>query len=184
VVTVGGGIGIAPVYPIARGYKENGAHTINIIGAREKKLLVYEEKMKAVSDEFIVCTDDGSHGRKALVTEPLKEVLEANKDVEVCLAIGPAIMMKFAAETTRPFGVKTVVSLNSVMIDGTGMCGGCRVDIGGETFFTCVDGPEFDGHKVDFDLLMSRQSMYRDQERASFEQWQHACKLDSASNPS
>ncbi|MDQ7006055.1 MAG: sulfide/dihydroorotate dehydrogenase-like FAD/NAD-binding protein [Acidobacteriota bacterium] len=177
VVTVGGGIGIAPVYPIARGYRENGAYTINIIGARHGDLLVYEEKMRAISDELIVCTDDGSRGRKALVTEPLKEILEAHDDVDLCLAIGPPIMMKFVAETTRPLGVKTIVSLNSVMIDGTGMCGGCRVDVGGKTFFTCVDGPEFDGHAVDFDLLMSRQSMYRDQERQAMERWEHECRL-------
>ena len=177
VITVGGGIGIAPVYPIARGYKESGAHTINIIGAREKKLLIYEEKMRAVSDELIVCTDDGSYGRKALVTEPLKELLEKDRNVDVCLAIGPPIMMKFVSETTRPFGVKTIVSLNSVMIDGTGMCGGCRVDVGGDTFFTCVDGPEFDGHKVDFELLMSRQSMYKNEEQQAMQRWEHECRL-------
>jgi len=178
VVTVGGGIGIAPVYPIARGFKQNGAHCINIIGAREHHLLIYEEKMKAISDEFIICTDDGSYGRKALVTEPLKEILERDSDVEVCLAIGPPIMMKFVALTTKPFGVKTIVSLNSVMIDGTGMCGGCRVDVGGKTMFTCVDGPEFDGHEVDFDLLMSRQSMYHDDEKLSLEKYEHECRLD------
>lgn len=177
VITVGGGIGIAPVYPIARGYKQKGAHTINIIGAREKRLLIYEEKMRAISDELIVCTDDGSYGRKALVTEPLKELLERDHEIDVCLAIGPPIMMKFVSETTRPFGVKTIVSLNSVMIDGTGMCGGCRVDVGGDTLFTCVDGPEFDGHKVDFDLLMSRQSMYKEQEHQAMQRWEHECRL-------
>jgi len=177
VVTVGGGIGIAPVYPIARALKQSGAHTINIIGAREKQLLVYEEKMRAISDELIICTDDGSYGRKDLVTAPLRELLESRDDIEMCLAIGPPIMMKFVAETTRPFGVKTIVSLNSVMIDGTGMCGGCRVDVGGKTFFTCVDGPEFDGHTVDFDLLLSRQGMYHDQEKESMDRWQHECRL-------
>lgn len=178
VITVGGGIGIAPVYPIARGYHENGARTINIMGARSRELLFWEDKMRAVSDELIVCTDDGSYGRKALVTEPLREILEREADaVDVCLAIGPGIMMKFVAETTRPFGVKTIVSLNSVMIDGTGMCGGCRVQIGDATQFACVDGPEFDGHEVDFDLLLSRQSMYHEQEQEAMDRWNEHCRL-------
>lgn len=177
VVAVGGGIGMAPIYPIVRAHHENGAHTISIIGARTKDLFFYEDKLRAVSDELIVCTDDGSYGRKGLVTEPLKELLESQKDVDLCLAIGPAIMMRSVAETTRPFGVKTVVSLNSVMIDGTGMCGGCRVSVGGKTYFPCVDGPEFDGHQVDFDLLMSRQRMYSDQEKDAKEDWSHECRL-------
>jgi ferredoxin--NADP+ reductase len=177
VVAVGGGIGIAPVYPIVRAYRQNGAHTISIIGARSKELLLYEGKLREVSDELTVCTDDGSYGRKGLVTGPLEEVLETQKDIELCLAIGPSIMMKSVAETTRPFGTKTVVSLNSIMIDGTGMCGGCRVSVGGKTYFPCVDGPEFDGHEVDFDLLMSRQRMYRDEERGAIEGWFDGCKI-------
>lgn len=180
VITIGGGIGIAPVYPIARGYKQHGAEVINIIGARTQSLLVYEDKMREISDELIVCTDDGSYGRKGVVTEPLKEVLDKDPNFDVCLAIGPAIMMKFVAEATKPYGIKTIVSLNSVMVDGTGMCGGCRVDVGGETFYTCVDGPEFDAHKVDFDLLMTRQSTYQEHEKQALERWKHKCRLESA----
>ena len=176
VICVGGGIGIAPIYPIARGFKENGTHVTSIIGARTKDLLIFEDRMRAVSDELIITTDDGSYERKALVTEPLKEILTARDDVEEIVAIGPAIMMKFVAMTTEPFGVKTIVSLNSVMIDGTGMCGGCRVSVGEETKFCCVDGPEFDGHKVDFDLLMSRQRAYLDEEKEAFDAYKEKVK--------
>lgn len=165
VVCVGGGIGIAPVYPIARGLKEAGNEVISIIGARSEDILIYEKEMAAVSDELIITTDDGSKGRKALVTQPLKELLDSDKTISLVVAIGPVIMMKFVAETTRPYGVPTVVSLNPIMVDGTGMCGGCRVSVGNENKFACVDGPEFDGHKVDFDVLMSRQRMYKPQEK-------------------
>lgn len=165
IVCVGGGIGIAPVYPIARGMKEAGNEVISIIGARSKDILIYEEEMEAVSDELIITTDDGSKGRKCLVTVPLKELLDSDKNISLVVAIGPVIMMKFVAETTRPYGVPTVVSLNPIMVDGTGMCGGCRVSVGNENKFACVDGPEFDGHKVDFDVLMSRQRMYKPQEK-------------------
>lgn len=165
VVCVGGGIGIAPVYPIARGMKEAGNEVISIIGARTEDILIYEEEMAAVSDELIITTDDGSKGRKALVTQPLKELLDSDKNISLVVAIGPVIMMKFVAETTRPYGVPTVVSLNPIMVDGTGMCGGCRVSVGNENKFACVDGPEFDGHKVDFDVLMSRQRMYKPHEK-------------------
>lgn len=165
VVCVGGGIGIAPVYPIARGMKQAGNEVISIIGARSKDILIYEEEMAAVSDELIITTDDGSKGRKALVTEPLKELLDSDKTISLVVAIGPVIMMKFVAETTRAYGVPTVVSLNPIMVDGTGMCGGCRVSVGNENKFACVDGPEFDGHKVDFDLLMARQRMYKPHEK-------------------
>ncbi|WP_378956032.1 sulfide/dihydroorotate dehydrogenase-like FAD/NAD-binding protein [Pelosinus sp. sgz500959] len=165
IVCVGGGIGIAPVYPIARGMKEAGNEVISIIGARSEDILIYEEEMAAVSDELIITTDDGSKGRKALVTQPLKELLDSDKNISLVVAIGPVIMMKFVAETTRPYGVPTVVSLNPIMVDGTGMCGGCRVSVGNENKFACVDGPEFDGHKVDFDVLMSRQRMYKPHEK-------------------
>jgi len=165
IVCVGGGIGIAPVYPIARGMKEAGNEVISIIGARSKDILIYEQEMADVSDELIITTDDGSKGRKALVTQPLKELLDSDKNISLVVAIGPVIMMKFVAETTRPYGVPTVVSLNPIMVDGTGMCGGCRVSVGNENKFACVDGPEFDGHKVDFDVLMSRQRMYKPQEK-------------------
>lgn len=170
VVCVGGGVGIAPVYPITKALKEAGNTVISIIGARTKNLLFWEEKMRNVSDELIVTTDDGSYGRKAVVTVPLDELL--NKDtVNLVVAIGPAIMMKFVCKTTEKYNVKTIVSLNSIMVDATGMCGACRVEVGGETKFACVDGPEFDGHKVDFDLLMKRQQMYLDEEKIALERY-------------
>jgi ferredoxin--NADP+ reductase len=173
VVMVAGGVGTAPVYPIARAFHDMGCRVITIQGARSKDLLFWTDRMAAVSDEHIVTTDDGSFGRKGLVTEPLAELLRANDDgkIQCVYAIGPAIMMKFCAETTRPHTVQTVVSLNSVMVDGTGMCGGCRVDVGGDTKFTCVDGPEFDGHLVDWDLLMSRQRIYHEQEACSLNKY-------------
>lgn len=169
VMCVGGGIGIAPIFPIARGFKEAGAEVISIIGARTKELLIFEQRMRGVSDRLIITTDDGSYERKALVTEPLKEILEEDSSIEKVIAIGPPIMMKFVAKTTLPFGIKTIVSLNSIMVDGTGMCGACRLEEGGETKFCCVDGPEFDGHKVNFDLLISRLNMYLEEEKASLE---------------
>src|SRR5450631_3986540 len=168
VVVAGGGIGVAPIYPIARALKEAGNKVIAIIAARNQSLLLWEDRMREVSDELIVTTDDGSRGRHCLVTEPLKELCEAG-GIDLVYAIGPGIMMKFCAKTTQEYGVKTFVSLNSIMVDGTGMCGGCRVSVGGETKFVCVDGPEFDGHKVDFDLLMSRQKQYIPQERKSLD---------------
>ena len=171
VVCVGGGVGIAPVYPIARALREAGNQVISIIGARNKDLLFWEDKMRAVSDELIVCTDDGSYARKALVTEPLKELLENRNSIDRVLAIGPAIMMKFCCRTTQPFGVKTIVSINSIMVDATGMCGACRISVGGQTRFVCVDGPEFDGHQVDWDLLMARQRIYLDEEKLALERY-------------
>ncbi len=182
VVCVGGGVGIAPIYPIARSLKEAGNKVISIIGARSKDLLFWEDKMRAVSDVLHVCTDDGSHGRKALVTDPLKELLESKTDkIAKVWAIGPGIMMKFVSLTTKPFNVPTIVSLNTIMIDGTGMCGGCRVNLDDGAKFVCVDGPEFDGHKVDWNGLMSRLSYYREEEKAAVEHWKgHKCKLDKA----
>jgi len=171
VICVGGGVGIAPMYPIARELRAAGNHVISIIGARTRDLLFWEDKMGAVSDELIVCTDDGSYKRKALVTEPLKELLEGRNDVSRIWAIGPAIMMKFCCLTTKPFGVPTIVSLNSIMVDGTGMCGACRVEVGGKTKFVCVDGPEFDGHEVDWDLLLSRQRIYLPEEKLAREKF-------------
>ncbi|MCS7283181.1 MAG: sulfide/dihydroorotate dehydrogenase-like FAD/NAD-binding protein [Anaerolineae bacterium] len=181
VVCVGGGVGIAPIFPIARALKEAGNYVISIIGARTRSLLFWEDRMRAVSDELIVCTDDGSYGRKALVTEPLKELLEARaKEIARVWAIGPAIMMKFVSQTTKPFGVPTIVSLNTIMIDGTGMCGGCRVLLEEGAQFVCVDGPEFDGHKVDWDNLLARLAFYRDEERLAMERWEqeHECRLE------
>jgi len=164
VVCVGGGIGAAPLFPIAQAMKAAGNKLTVIIGARSKELVILEDEMKAIADELIICTDDGSYGRKALVTEPLKEICEVSPKPDMAVAIGPPIMMKFCAETTRPFEVKTVVSLNTIMVDGTGMCGGCRVTVGDETKFVCVDGPEFDGHKVDFDNMMMRLNSYKREE--------------------
>ena len=158
VVAVGGGIGVAPLYPITRALRQAGNRIIIIMGARTQRLLILEREMRALADEFILCTDDGSCGRKALVTEPLKELCARVPKPDLVVAIGPPVMMKFCAETTRPFGVPIVVSLNTIMVDGTGMCGGCRVTVGGTTRFVCVDGPEFDGHQVEFDNMMQRLS--------------------------
>ncbi len=169
VVCIGGGVGVAPVYPIARALKQAGNKVITIMGARSKDLLFWEDRLRSVSHELIVTTDDGSYARKGVVTEPLKELLERDKEISRVIAIGPAIMMKFCSLTTKPFGVPTVVSLNSIMVDGTGMCGSCRVSVNGVTKFACVDGPDFNGHQVDWDLLFARQRIYLDEERRSLE---------------
>jgi len=171
VICVGGGLGIAPLYPIARGLKKAGNTVIGIIGARSKDLLFYIDRMDAICDELHVMTDDGSTGRKGFTVDPLREILSSRRKIDRVWAIGPAIMMKVCAEVTREFDVPTVVSLNSIMIDGTGMCGGCRVEVGGEAKFACVDGPEFDAHKVNFDLLMSRQSFYAEEERCALDRY-------------
>jgi ferredoxin--NADP+ reductase len=179
VVCVGGGVGIAPIFPIARALKEAGNTLISIIGARTRELLFWEDRMRAVSDELVVCTDDGSYGRKALVTVPLKELLESRGgSIARVWAIGPTVMMKFVAMTTRPFNVPTIVSLNTIMVDGTGMCGGCRVEMTSGPQFVCVDGPEFDGHKVNWDNLLSRVQFYREQEQMALEHWRHKCRLE------
>jgi ferredoxin--NADP+ reductase len=180
VVCVGGGVGIAPIYPIARALRAAGNRVVSIIGARSGGLLFWEDRMRSVSDELVVCTDDGSYGRHGLVTAPLQEVLEQRPgEVARIWAIGPAVMMKFVSKTTQPFGVPTTVSLNTVMIDGTGMCGGCRVVAHGGAQFVCVDGPEFDGWQVDWDLLLSRLQYYRPQEQEALEAWQRgACKVE------
>jgi ferredoxin--NADP+ reductase len=172
VVLVGGGLGIAPIYPICRSLRAAGNHVIGIIGARTKDLLFWEDEMRSVTDELIVGTDDGSYGRKALVTVPLKELLDSGRKIDRMWAIGPAIMMKFTALTSQPYGVMTIVSLNSIMVDGTGMCGACRVSVGGKTRFACVDGPEFDGHQVDWNLLLSRQRIYLDLEKTALEAYE------------
>jgi ferredoxin--NADP+ reductase len=171
VVCVAGGVGAAPVAPIARELKKAGNKVITILGARSKELLFWEDILKATSDEMIVTTDDGSYGRKGVVTEPLKELLESGQKIDRVVAIGPVVMMKFCALTTLPFGVKTIVSLNPIMVDGTGMCGCCRVAVGGETKFACVDGPDFDGHKVDWDLMAARQRIYLGEEKCAYEEW-------------
>ena len=174
VVCIAGGFAVAVIKPIARALREKGNKVISILGARSKDLLFWEDELKSVSDELMVTTDDGSYGRKGVVTEPLKELLEKGK-IDRVIAIGPSIMMKFSAKTTEPFGVKTIVSLNPIMVDGTGMCGCCRVSVGGQTKFACVDGPDFDGHQVDWDLLFARQRTYLDEEKRSLEQWQCEC---------
>ena len=179
VVCVAGGVGIAPIFPIARALKEAGNKVLSIIGARSKNLLFWEERMRSVSDQLTVCSDDGTAGRKALVTQPLQELLEArSKEIRKIWAIGPAVMMKFVSQTTRPFRVPTIVSLNTIMIDGTGMCGGCRVLLEKGAQFVCVDGPEFDGHKVDWDNLLSRLQFYRTEEGRALDRWRHQCELD------
>lgn len=182
VVCVGGGFGVATTFPIARAMKEAGNEVISIMGARTKDLVIWEKEMRSVSDEIIVCTDDGSYGRQGVVTAPLKEMMENGRRIDRVVAIGPAIMMKFVSLTTQPFGVKTVVSLNPIMVDGTGLCGACRVSVDGVTKFACVDGPDFDGHQVDWDLLLARQKIYVDEEKISLERWQHqqTCRCSKA----
>jgi ferredoxin--NADP+ reductase len=169
VICAAGGLCIALVFPIARALREAGNHVISIIGARNKELLFWEDKMSSVSDELIICTDDGSYGRKAFVMHPLIELLETRDSIGHIWVIGPAIMMKFTALATKPFNVPTTVSLNSIMVDGTGMCGSCRCEVGGETKFACVHGPEFDGHQVDWDLLLARQRVYLEEEKQALE---------------
>jgi ferredoxin--NADP+ reductase len=170
VLCVGGGVGVAPIYPIARAMKEAGNTVLLIMGSRSKSLLFWEDHLRSIDKNVIVTTDDGSYARKGLVTEPLKELLQSSRKIDRVVAIGPVMMMKFCAKTTEPFKVPTIVSLNPIMVDGTGMCGCCRVEVGGETKFTCVDGPDFDGHKVDWDLLLARQRIYCDEEKLATEQ--------------
>jgi len=175
VVCVGGGTGVAVLYPITKGFKQIGNNVISIMGSRNKDLLIMEDEMKAVSDELHVCTDDGSYGHHGFVTDVMKEVLKS-MGVNLVVGIGPVPMMKFVCNITKEFNVKTLVSLNTIMIDGTGMCGCCRAMVGGEIKFACVDGPEFDGHQVDFDVLMQRLQAYTGEEKESYEE--HKCKLE------
>jgi len=178
VVCVGGGIGNAPLLPIAKALKGAGNTIISILGARNKELLILEDEFAKISDELIITTDDGSYGRKALVTEPLKEACMRDRKPDLVVAIGPAIMMKFCCEVTKQFNIPTQVSLNTIMVDATGMCGGCRVEYDGKPKFVCVDGPEFDGHKIDFDLMMKRLNAYKNQEKQAYEQYKkHKCKI-------
>ena len=174
VAVVGGGVGTAIAYPVAKKLHDVGCHVDLIVGFRNKDLVILEEEFKAASTQLIIGTDDGSYGKKALVTDLLKEQIEAGAKYDRVIAIGPVIMMKFVCQLTKEYDIPTVVSMNPIMIDGTGMCGGCRLSVGGETRFACVDGPEFDGHKVDFDEAMARGAMYKDFERHAFED---ACNL-------
>ena len=173
-IVVGGGVGCAIAYPQAKALHNMGVETTVIAGFRNKDIVILEEEMRNVSDNYFITTDDGSYGQKGFVTEVLKALLEKD-NYDLVIAIGPIPMMKFVAKTTEPFGVRTIVSLNPIMIDGTGMCGGCRVSVGGEIKFACVDGPDFDGHKVDFDELMRRNSFYREEEA-------HVCRLEESIN--
>lgn len=173
VLIVGGGFGVAPCYPIVQAHKEIGNKVIMVIAARTKDLIIYEEKMRALADEVIIMTDDGSAGRKGVSTIPVKEMCESQCPPAEVIAIGPPIMMKFCAFTTKEYGIKTTVSLNTIMIDGTGMCGGCRVSIGGKTKFVCVDGPEFDAHQVDWDNMMMRMKSFKEREQED----NHKCRM-------
>jgi NAD(P)H-flavin reductase len=179
VLCVGGGLGVAPVYPQARAFKESGAYVIGVLGFRNRDLVFWEDKFRACCDELILCTDDGSAGIKGLVTAGIAEAIAKHPDIDECVAIGPPVMMKGCAEATRPHKIKTMVSLNPVMVDGTGMCGGCRVKIGDVVKFACVDGPDFDGHLVDFDDLMFRLQRYKPTEREANEKFNENCRMRS-----
>jgi len=183
VVCVGGGLGVAPIFPQARGLKEAGAYVIGVLGFRTKSLVFWEDKFRACCDELILCTDDGSAGLKGLVTEGIRRAIEKHGDIDEVIAIGPPVMMKGCAEATRAHKIKTLVSLNPIMVDGTGMCGGCRVKIGDQVKFACVDGPDFDGHKVDFDDLMTRLRRYTQVERAAAERWSANCRMKDMADP-
>lgn len=177
-VSIGGGVGTAIAFPTAAALKQEGNYTISIIGGRSKNLVILEDEMKAICDEVHITTDDGSYGTKGFVTQKLQELIDSGKKIDFVLAIGPIPMMKAVAETTRPYGIKTVVSLNPIMVDGTGMCGGCRATVDGKNVFVCVDGPEFDAHKVDFHLLEQRNRSYIFEERSSLEKFE--CKSEKA----
>ncbi len=171
VVCIGGGVGTPEIYPVARALQEAGNKVISIVGARSKNLMIMEQEMRSVSDEFYITTDDGTYGKKGLVTNELKRLIDEGVKIDCVFAVGPVIMMKAVSETTRPYNIKTIVSLNPIMLDATGMCGVCRVEIGNETKFACVDGPEFDGHKVNFDSLMARLKNYIKDEKISLDEY-------------
>ena len=184
VLCVGGGLGVAPVFPQARGFKESGAQVIGVLGFRTKDLIFWEDKFRSVCDELFVCTDDGSAGIKGMVTEGMRQAITKYPGIDECVAIGPPVMMKGAAEATRAHKIKTVVSLNPLMVDGTGMCGGCRVTVGGKVKFACVDGPDFDAHQVDFDDLMARLGRFRPAEQEAMKKWQEGCRMAGAATDS
>lgn len=184
VLCVGGGIGTAPLYPVAKGMKSVGNRVTSILGARSENLLILEDRMKAVSDRIVITTDDGSKGKKGLVTDAISELVEQGEKFDQCICMGPPIMMKFVCLLTKKLGIPTLVSLNPIMVDGTGMCGGCRVTVGGKTKFACVDGPEFDGHEVDFDEMMARLNTYKNYERKALEHYsdETGCRLEASLN--
>ncbi len=177
VVCVGGGLGVAPVFPQARGFKESGAYVIGILGFRNKDLVFWEDKFRACCDELILCTNDGSAGMKGMITDGIKVALAKHSDIDEVVAIGPPVMMKACADATRAAKIKTMVSVNPIMVDGTGMCGGCRVKVGDQVKFACVDGPDFDGHQVDFDDLMLRLQRYTTVEKEAQERWSESCRM-------
>lgn len=185
-VVVGGGLGVAPIFPQARAAMEAGAYVIGILGFRNKDLVFWQDKFRRYCDELILCTDDGSVGVKGPVTKGIELALGQHPDIDEFMAVGPPVMMKACAEATRPRAIKTVVSLNPIMVDGTGMCGGCRVRIGGQIRFACVDGPDFDAHQVDFDDLMARLQRFKTQEQTALERWSEACRMGNVvgSDPS
>ena len=180
VICVGGGLGVAPVFPQARAFKQNGAMVIGVIGFRSENLVFWRDKFERVCDRLILCSDDGSVGMKGMVTAGIEAAVAEHPDIDEVIAIGPPVMMKACAETTRPFGIKTTVSLNPIMVDGTGMCGGCRVRIGETIKFACVDGPDFDGHQVDFDDLMNRLRRFTEEEQQAVERWSESCRAGIA----
>lgn len=182
VLCVGGGIGTAPLYPVAKAMKDAGNRITSILGARSAELLILEDRMSKVSDSIIITTDDGSKGRKGLVTDAIKELVESGEKFDQCIAMGPPIMMKFVCLLTKELGIPTIVSLNPIMVDGTGMCGGCRVTVGGKIKFACVDGPEFDGHEVDFDEMMARLNTYKKHEKEALDRFTDhtGCKLEAS----
>jgi NAD(P)H-flavin reductase len=184
VICVGGGLGVAPIFPQARGFKEAGAYVIAVLGFRTKDLVFWEDKFKSACDELILCTNDGSAGMKGMITDGIKVALAGHPDVEEVIAIGPPVMMKAAADATRAAKIKTMVSVNPIMVDGTGMCGGCRVKVGDQVKFACVDGPDFDGHLVDFDDLMVRLSRYTKVEKEAHERWSESCRMTKQVGPS
>jgi len=184
VLCVGGGLGVAPIFPQAKGFKEGGAYVIAVLGFRTKNLVFWEDKFRSSCDELILCTNDGSAGIKGLITDGIKVALERHEDIDEVVAIGPPVMMKACADATRPHQIKTIVSVNPIMVDGTGMCGGCRVKVGGQVKFACVDGPDFDGHQVDFDDLMVRLRRYTTVEQAAQERWSESCRMTRQVGPS
>jgi ferredoxin--NADP+ reductase len=182
VLAIGGGVGVAPLYPKVKMLNKNGVSIDSIIGGRSAEYVILEDEMRAVSDNLYITTDDGSKGRKGFVTDVLKELIEKGNKYDEVIAIGPLIMMKMVCRITKEYNIPTMVSMNPIMIDGTGMCGGCRVTVDGETKFACVDGPAFDGFKVDFDEAMRRQNMYKDMEKKALEKYEHECKLGGILN--
>ena len=183
VACVGGGLGVAPIFPQARAFRESGAYVIGILGFRNRDLIFWEDKFRACCDELIVCTDDGSAGIKGFVTDGIKLAIAKHADLGEVVAIGPPLMMQACARVTRPYKIKTMVSVNPIMVDGTGMCGGCRIKVGDQVKFACVDGPDFDGHLVDFDDLMSRLRRYVKDERAAVERWSQNCRMKTVADP-